>query len=803
MTVESKGRGLFIVDNSVSGWTGLRYLEEWSSIAKAFDIATGYFEISALLTLDGKWQGLDKIRILMGAETTHRTRKAILEAVRAQALNRLDESIEEDKEPNPFLHGVPAILEALRSGQIECRVYAKDKFHAKAYITHARLEVVGAQALVGSSNFTRPGLTKNIELNVQVQSAREVAQLQEWFETHWNEAKEVTEDVIETISRHTHLYSPFDVYAKALQQFFRGHDLSATEWDETRSRMFPHLDRYQKEAYWALLKIARQHSGAFLCDGVGLGKTFVGLMLIERLVLHEGKRVALFAPKATKEGVWEPHLRRWLPHIGGVGGGADFSNLAVFSHTDLGRKGAFPDRFRRIAELADVVVIDEAHHFRNPGRQSRPDTGIEPSRYYRLFELLDNAERPKTVFMLTATPINNRLSDFRHMTELFTRRDEAYFARTIGVNNLRAHFNQMENTLLLSFDDALSVAIGTEIAPGILLADSCRYVDDLRILVAVAPKSDGSSDDLKKTVSRWLSEVLEENATDLALAPTKSQVVALGGDERPQVRQSAKMNRIQSAVSGGFDALGGEEILDAIQGLMRAQEALSVGDDSGWRFSPVPDVRDETVARFGAARYRTTFRSIRPLLHDDDTEDESEVGRRDTSPGGRLRVARTRRELDEDARAFALELVQRWIDDPSNVRLLRIGLDLWPDVELLREVLSLLRPFTETGGRRKAPRRVAWYCLAEVLRAGATETGLVADTESLPPEINLESYRAELGREAARLASGFARTDDSLVPPTAGAVVPRRLRSRRGALHAYRNGTGDPALPGADPIPAR
>ena len=33
------------------------------------------------------------------------------------------------------------------------------------------------------------------------------------------------------------------------------------------------------------------------------------------------------------------------------------------------------------------------------------------------------------------------------MTELFTRRDEAYFARTIGVNNLRAHFNQMEKTL--------------------------------------------------------------------------------------------------------------------------------------------------------------------------------------------------------------------------------------------------------------------------------------------------------------------------------------------------------------------
>ena len=447
MTADSKGRGLFIVDNSVSGWTGLRYLEEWSGIAKAFDVATGYFEIGALLALDGRWQPLDKIRILMGAETTYRTRTALLDAVRARAVQILDESLEVNKGTNPFLHGVPAILEALRSGQIECRVYDKDKFHAKAYITHAKIDVIGSQALVGSSNFTTPGLTKNIELNIQVQSGREVAQLQEWFEAHWNDATEVTNAVIETISRHTHRYTPFDVYAKALQEYFRGHELTATEWDETHSKMFPWIDRYQQEAYRALMKIARQHGGAFLCDGVGLGKTFVGLMLIERLVLHEGKRVVLFAPKATKEGVWEPHLREWLPHIGGVGGNADFSNLAVFSHTDLGRKGDFPERFRRIAELADVVVIDEAHHFRNPGTRGGEEEDAEPSRYYRLYDLLDNAARPKTLFLLTATPINNRLSDFRHMAELFTRRDETYFARTLGVNNLRAHFNQMEKAL--------------------------------------------------------------------------------------------------------------------------------------------------------------------------------------------------------------------------------------------------------------------------------------------------------------------------------------------------------------------
>lgn len=451
MTINQKASELFIVDNSVTGWTGLRYLERWTEIARAFDIATGYFEIGALLALEGKWQQLDKIRILMGAETTRRTRQALRDVLQVQTVQQLDESLEAGKAENPFLRGVPAILEALRSGQIECRVYDKDKFHAKTYITHTKLEVVGAHALVGSSNFTAAGLTKNIELNIQVQSAREVAQLQDWFETHWNEAATITDAVIETIERHTRESSPFEVYAKALREFFRGHELSASEWDESRSKMFPRLDRYQKEAYWALMKITRQHGGAFLCDGVGLGKTFVGLMLIERLVLHEGKRVVLFAPKAAKESVWEPHLREWLPHIGGVGGSADFSNLAVFAHTDLGRQGEFPERFRRIAELADVVVIDEAHHFRNPGATGSFDEegekGKNPSRYHWLYELLDSTARRKTVFMLTATPINNRLSDFRHMAELFTRRDEAYFARTLGVNNLRAHFNQMEREL--------------------------------------------------------------------------------------------------------------------------------------------------------------------------------------------------------------------------------------------------------------------------------------------------------------------------------------------------------------------
>lgn len=456
MASQGQGGDLFIVDNSVSGWTGLRYLQEWTELADRFDIATGYFEVGSLIELDGKWQKLDKIRILMGDECTYRTKKALVEAVTKRTQEYLDAGLESDKESNPFLTGVPAIAAAIRSGQIECRVYNKHKFHAKTYITHAKLAVVGARALVGSSNFTSPGLTQNIELNVQVQSGGEVAQLQDWFEQHWVESEDIKEDILTVLDKHVREYTPFEVYAKALYEFFKGHEMTASEWEQGQSQMFDKLDLYQKEAYWALLKIARQNGGALLCDGVGLGKTFVGLMLIERLILHENKRVVLFAPKAAKEAVWEPHLRNWLPHIGGVGGGADFSNLAVFSHTDLNRPGDFPERFKRITELADVVIIDEAHHFRNPGRRGEiSEAGDDSrSRYYRLYDLLDGSTRPKSLYMLTATPINNQLSDFRHMIELFSRCDESYFAQTLGIANLRAYFNNLEKSLRQRLGDS-------------------------------------------------------------------------------------------------------------------------------------------------------------------------------------------------------------------------------------------------------------------------------------------------------------------------------------------------------------
>lgn len=441
------GSELFIVDNSDEEWKALRYLHDWCQISKSIDIATGYFEIGALRALDGEWQKVDKIRLLMGDEVSHSTKAAFNRAFQRMQ-QHLDASIEAEKQKSDFLTGVPAIVEGIRSGRIECRVYRKDKFHAKAYITHGRLDVVGSSALVGSSNFTYPGLTENIELNVQI-TGTPVAVLQEWYEQHWNEAEDATPEILRTIERHVRDYSPFDVYAKSLQEFFRGHELTASEWERDKSQMYSVLDHYQQEGYQALMKIASRYDGAFLCDGVGLGKTFVGLMLIERLIIHEKKNVVLFVPKAANEPVWQPAIERYLPHIGTA-----FSQLIVLNHTDLQRGGDYQQKLDEIKQRAHCVIVDEAHHFRNPGAKGLdvtpgqiPGEGkVRPSRYRRLQDVIEGPNGTKQVFLLTATPVNNRLLDLQHMIELFARDKPEHF-KDIGIHTLRGHFRTIEKQI--------------------------------------------------------------------------------------------------------------------------------------------------------------------------------------------------------------------------------------------------------------------------------------------------------------------------------------------------------------------
>jgi len=448
----------FIIDNANNNSRVAHFLADWCEDATKMDIATGYFEISALLKLEGKWQQMDKIRILMGDEVSKRTYKALdagaakkkaktsprNEYIIKRATDNLDADLSALKGKDEFLSGVDAIVEAIESGKIEIRVYHPDKFHAKCYITYPKKTTYRPSALVGSSNFTYPGLHENVELNVRL-DGNDVGPLQEWYNTHWEVAhpldpRDLKVRIIDAIKRHLAPVDPFHIYLRSLDEHFKTQELTPDAWDKNQSEVFEKLSGYQKDAYRNLFKIASKFRLGFLCDGVGIGKTFVGLMLMERYARLEKKNVLLMAPKSAKETMWDIEIAEHLKAT------SLFDRIHSIAHTDLQlQDGDELQKYQATIRDADVIIIDEAHNFRNEGSKGSDDN--QASRYHRLKECLQSDPgRPKTVIFLTASPINNSVHDFRRMIQLVTGEADDYF-KGIGISSIKHEFAKIESTI--------------------------------------------------------------------------------------------------------------------------------------------------------------------------------------------------------------------------------------------------------------------------------------------------------------------------------------------------------------------
>ena len=182
-------------------------------------------------------------------------------------------------------------------------------------------------------------------------------------------------------------------------------------------------------------------------------------MLIERLLLRENKRVVLLVPKAARKPVWESKIKKYMPKVL-----SEFLPFRIYNHTDLTRKASsdkdWPEVMENIKEQAEIIIIDEAHHFRN----------IDTGRYRKFFDMAED----KQLFLLTATPINNTLLDLLHQIELFSRRERDYFADApLGIHSLRGHFIGLEKELqgIVSDQEASGVNVDANEARDFLAMD--------------------------------------------------------------------------------------------------------------------------------------------------------------------------------------------------------------------------------------------------------------------------------------------------------------------------------------------
>jgi hypothetical protein len=251
-----------------------------------------------------------------------------------------------------------------------------------------------------------------------------------------------------------------------------------------------------------------------------------------------------------------------------------------------------------------------------------------------------------------------------------------------------------------------------------ILKDACYYVDDLRLVLLVERGT--RETDIETAVQKWLQSQLDQCAPGLVVEMLKTKATVKDRLKRFLVPQSRTANRIQSDVSGVFDMLHGTELIGAIEGFFHTQKRYSSDSEQSLAgrsglLVGISDMRDDTAARFAAGRFRRTFRSLRPLLLSESQpigtpEASTEVDEASDSSPSRLILSRE--QLDERGQLFSAMLIDEWVANPGNVRLLRIALDLYPDNEFLDRILTLLQPGWKLGGgSRGAGRRfssIAW-----------------------------------------------------------------------------------------------
>ena len=156
--------------------------------------------------------------------------------------------------------------------------------------------------------------------------------------------------------------------------------------------------------------LRRFRGRALLCDEVGLGKTIeAGMILLELVVRGLAQRVLILAPPSLLE-QWRGEMMRkfgldFVTHDAPEfraqkeDAWAAFPRIIASCHTAK-RKG---HREAVIAQEWDLIVVDEAHHFRN--------------RRTLLWQLASQL-RKKYILLLTATPVQNNLEELFNLVSL-------------------------------------------------------------------------------------------------------------------------------------------------------------------------------------------------------------------------------------------------------------------------------------------------------------------------------------------------------------------------------------------------
>jgi hypothetical protein len=386
-----------------------------------FDALIGYLRASGYFAIRPHLDKVPQIRLLVGInvdeimEQYHQKGRLFL-ADAGRAMREFKDGLSSDiaaARYSPDVEkGILQFAEDVASKKIEIRAHPTKRLHAKIYlfIPKGFNEHKPGSVITGSSNLTGAGLGvdeigSNYEFNVLSHDYQDVKFASDEFEKLWGEGVHVLPKVVADITQKSHLrddLSPFELYIKLLIEFFG----PAIEYDPNSETDLPEgfmRLAYQMDAVKQGFLMLQRHHGFFLSDVVGLGKTIIAVLIAKKFFYHNGfpahlSRVLVVAPPALLDG-WQRTLDKF-----------DMQYVELHSSGSL-HKIRQPDRF-------DLVIVDEAHKFRN-------DTADSYDELQRICKtatrrrLKDNLLARKKVILVSATPLNNRPNDIRNLVGLF------------------------------------------------------------------------------------------------------------------------------------------------------------------------------------------------------------------------------------------------------------------------------------------------------------------------------------------------------------------------------------------------
>jgi len=378
-------------------------------------IATGYINLGGMQLLASVADGRPT-RLLIGAQPMPGLGAESPLGIFASHRERLREERDLSRfPPSRATKNLAAAGDWLDRPEVQVRRFVEQFLHGKAYLFGAAPDA--RVALVTSANLTSAGLYRNLELGVANYDPPVANQALEWFDALWASAVDYEQDLRELLFPDPGLLDPYTIYLRAL------FDLQQPDLDEPGRATRPtglQLAPFQRDGYERARAICRRHGGVVYADGVGTGKTEIGLAFIEERTREDGVYALVVAPAQL--------ARRWAERIVQAKLPAQvvsFNELAA--DEQLVPEAA--NRRRVLHNTKDsyrLVIVDEAHALRN-----------EDTTWYRAMERLLGGARKEAV-LLTATPINNGLWDLYNLVMLFARHDRAFAAT--GIDSIRDLF---------------------------------------------------------------------------------------------------------------------------------------------------------------------------------------------------------------------------------------------------------------------------------------------------------------------------------------------------------------------------